>query len=168
VVTDVKLHAGSGPWPLKGWVNVDVTPLPECPPPDVWADLAALPFSADTFAQIYLGHVLEHIPLDRLPAVFIELRRVAAPNCRLAIVGPCYERAVAERVAPWLLDAIRAHGAGPGGHAWTPTTALTRQILLDAGLTIEEVPVDEVRKPEWCNANHAATWQCAFLARWPD
>jgi hypothetical protein len=157
----MKLTVGSGDHYAPGWVNIDVA---DQRPLDVRGDMLALPFRAATFEQIYLGHVLEHIPWKQIPGALHELRRVARGDARIMVVGPCLDLAVRSGQPRWLLDAIVAHGDGPGGHAWTPTAHLTRLALEAGGLPrVAPVPVAEVVPPAWPNPSRAE-WQCAFAA----
>lgn len=80
----MKLNAGCGLTPIEGWVNLDIAELPGV---DIVADLTKpLPFDDDTFDEILLSHVLEHMenPLD----VMAELHRVAKPDCTMIIRVP--------------------------------------------------------------------------------
>lgn len=161
------LHIGSGPWYAEGWMNVDVvSPGPGFRDPDVFASIFDLPFEDGRFDKIYMGHILEHIPLDQIDAALAELKRVAAPGCAVCVVGPCMDLATAQGEPQWLLDAIQAHDDPPGGHAWTATSALTQTALESGGLTVQEVPVSTIKPPTWCNPNWVALWQCAFLGYW--
>lgn len=161
-----KLHLGSGPHYAEGWMNVDMDPMWRA---DVYADvLAWLPFTDNTFDQIYLGHVLEHLPWASLTPAWRELQRVAAPGCRVAVVGPAMDLALAQGESSALIAAIQAHDPPPGGHAWTATTELTRQACELGGLIVEEVSVETIHMPEWCNTVPWALWQCAFIGGWPE
>lgn len=165
------LHIGSGTWYAEGWVNVDAPGVDFSPNrnPDYYADICdGLPFPAGTFEKIYMGHFLEHIPLQIIPAVLTELHRVAAPECQVAVVGPCMDLANAQNVPDWLKEAIIEHGDPPGGHAWTSTADKTQAILETNGLVAQRVQIGDIRQPEWCNPNHDALWQLAFFAYWPE
>lgn len=165
-----RLHIGSGTWYADGWVNVDSWgDFGECRAPDVVADASDLPFPDDYFDQIYMGHFLEHIPLDVIPVVLAELHRVAKPDCRVAVVGPCMDLAVAQNSPDWLLDAIRETPGetSPGSHKWTSTGAKTQAILESCGMDVRRVGITDIHQPDWCNPNHTAIWQCAFFASWP-
>lgn len=158
----MKLHMGSGTHYAPGWVNVDTDPTLQV---YVLADIFALPFKDGIATHVYLGHVLEHLPYERVPEAIAEILRVSTADVRLAVVGPCMDLALATQQPQWLLDQIVEHGTPPGGHAWTPTAELTRAVLEASGLVAEQVHITQVAKPEWPNANSWDDWQCAFLAR---
>ena len=169
-----RLNLGSGPWYADGWVNVDpVIPDPPARPPDVQADLYE--FAADranrqAFRQVYLGHVLEHIPWRVLPRFWDALWMVAKPGAEVMVVGPCILRAVQTRQPQSILEAILAtpwDGEGGLGHAWTPTEEWTVKAVRLGGLQdVEVLDVAEVRKPEWPNPDNAP-WQTAVRATIP-
>ncbi len=79
-----KLNLGCGTDIRKGWVNLDVAPLPGV---DVVHDLndLPLPFADETFEEILCQDVLEH--LEYIP-VLRELHRILKPGGRLHIRVP--------------------------------------------------------------------------------
>ena len=52
------LHIGCGPRPIKGCVNVDISPDAKY---DVYADARELPFHTESFDSIVSAHCLEHV-----------------------------------------------------------------------------------------------------------
>ena len=81
-----RLNVGSGGRPEAGWVNLDIV---QGPTVDVVADVQAphgLPFADDTFDEMVMSHVLEH--LDQPLFVMQELHRVAKPSCRFTVKVP--------------------------------------------------------------------------------
>lgn len=133
--------------------------------PDVVADVMALPFPNHSAGTIYAGHLLEHIPLVRLPAALEEWRRVLRQDGELVIVGPDIDKAVEQNEPYWLLKQIIAHGEGPGAHAWTCSAGVLLAALLRCGWSAEEVDVATIRSPEYPNAEPDASWQVAFVCR---
>lgn len=163
----MNLHIGSGDHYAEGWLNVEIDQTWRA---DVYASVFALPFADNRFDRIYMGHFLEHIEPDQLPAAFAELRRVSTADCVTAIVGPCHDKAVAmygresnlvKQIA--ITNPIDTH---PGGHKWTATTANTLDVIEACGMLAMEVDVASIRQPEWPNPAPDQAWQCAFLARW--
>ena len=169
-----RLNLGSGPWYADGWVNVDpVIPDPPARPPDLQEDLWTMAMDGGyrgRFRQVYLGHVLEHIPWSRLEEFWADLKWVAAPGAEVMVVGPCILRAVETRQPRSILEAILAdprHPEGGLGHAWTPTEELTVEAVRLGGLQdVEVLDVGQVTKPEWPNPS-TAPWQTAVRATIP-
>lgn len=158
----MRLHIGSGPHYADGWLNVDCDPQWRV---DVVAFAEDLPgmYPAGTFTQVYMGHFLEHLEYDSIPGVVAAVLECCTEDVRIAVVGPCYDLAIATGHTE-MLGAIRAGSwAGPGEHAWTATADLTERALLNSGLAVRQVDVTEIVKPEWPNPS-TVEWQCAFLA----
>ena len=90
----MRLNVGCGHVPLEGYVNVDMRALPGV---DVVAEAGALPFEAETVAEIHSAHLLEHFPVE-------QLRRVVLPHWR-ALLRPGGElRAVVPDAEAMLAD----------------------------------------------------------------
>ena len=151
-------------------MNVDAV-VPDLPhrAPDVVADIfdLASTFERGRFGQVYMGHLLEHIPWDRLPAFWDAVWAVATPGAEVMVVGPCIIRAALTRQPVNILEAILADPRTPGGglaHAWTPTEALTVEAVRLGGLEgIEVEDVELVAPPEWPNPDRS-NWQTAVRA----
>lgn len=159
------LHLGSGEHPAPGWLNVDVDPKRPC---QVLSDGFRLSFRSRTFRRVYLGHVLEHVRWENLPAFGAEIRRVSVPGARVAIVGPDIARAVKTDQPKDLLLAVIGEGDGPEAHQWIATEEFTVRAAEACGLmNVRPVPVSSVAPPEWPNPAAYDSWQCAMLAEVP-
>ncbi|MFO0798881.1 MAG: methyltransferase domain-containing protein [Gemmataceae bacterium] len=71
------------------------------------ADARALPFAAATFDAVYTSFTLELFPLDDIPVVLAEVRRVLKPGGRLAVVSmatvrPGHPVSALERTYVWM------------------------------------------------------------------
>ncbi len=161
------LNVGSGPHYADGWCNTDILPAPEgTRDPDVYADIFdyRTVFPAGAFTKAYVGHVLEHIPLDVVVAAVQHIAYTVQPGGVIMFVGPCIDKAIATGQPETLLDQIRHHPERephPWSHAWTPTEALTLEVVREAGLSdVEAVPIDTVTRPQWPNPS-IAPWQTA-------
>ena len=170
----VGLNVGSGPHYAQGWCNTDILPAPNgTADPDVLADIFdyGSTFLPGSFAKAYIGHVLEHIPMDATAAAVTRIAATVAPGGPVMAVGPCINRAMATGQPASLLDAIRHHPERPQHpwlHAWTPTEELTLQIMQESGLiNVRAVPIHEVQKPEWPNPTTAG-WQTAVIGFAPE
>lgn len=83
----LKLHLGSGPTRLPGWVNIDAHPA------ELSLDLRwGLPFKADSADYVFMSHVFEHFYYpDEALVVLQEIHRVLAPGGRLRLIVPDIE-----------------------------------------------------------------------------
>lgn len=86
----MRLHIGCGPYPIEGWVNLDVHPAP-LSTNVLWG----LPLADASVRVIYLSHLLEHLfyPGDVQPFLD-ELLRVLEPGGVLRIVVPDIETCI--------------------------------------------------------------------------
>ena len=163
------LNVGSGPHYAEGWCNTDILPAPKgTPDPDVLADIFEyqLTFEKHSFDKAYVGHVLEHIPMEDTVAAVEHIAWCVAPGGLVMAVGPCINRAIATAQPQWLLDQIRYNPKAevhPWSHAWTPTEELTYEIMQESGLVdVKIVPISEVTRPMWPNPS-VAEWQTAVV-----
>lgn len=59
--------------------------------PDVTADAADLPFADDSVDAIWCSHMLEHLPIAKIPPVLAEFHRVLKPGSRAIIRVPNFD-----------------------------------------------------------------------------
>lgn len=164
----MNLTIGSGPHYMPGWVNLDLNDDPTWShSPDVLGSIYKLPFEDDTADKVYLGHILEHLEWDSLPAALKEVSRVCKPEGVIGVVGPCLDKAIRTEQPRNILEAILAGDAVTAGyaHQWTPTTLLTKLALETTLSNVQEVLITAFRKPEWPNPEPDSFWQCAFTAK---
>lgn len=159
------LNIGCGPYYMPGWVNTDIVTPTEGPEPDDYVDIFNLPHRYEPrFTKAYLGHVLEHLPWDRIEDAVSCVAAVMQPGGVIMAVGPCILRAADTRQPDWLLRSILAdprQEPTPGSHKWTPTEELTVAALQAGGLlNVRAVDVATVHRPEWPN-RVTDPWQCA-------
>ena len=82
------LNAGCGTHYAKGWVNTDVW-VSDTTTPDVQVIPGEpYPFEDNTFDAAFLGHVIEHIPWDKVSAFLKDISRIVKPNAPILVVGP--------------------------------------------------------------------------------
>lgn len=93
VVTEpARIHLGSGPVRLEGWVNVDLEPATR---PDVVADLGQpFPFRDACASVIHAEGVMCQLPLDRAYGFLRECRRLLVPGGRVRLLTPDLTRFV--------------------------------------------------------------------------
>ena len=165
----IGLNVGSGPHYADGWCNTDILPAPKgTRDPDVLADIFdyGKTFKPESFKKAYIGHVLEHIPLELTILAVQHIAATVQTGGQVMAVGPCIDKAVATNQPGTLLKAIR-HNPNepqhPWSHAWTPTEQQTLDIMDAAGFVeVRVVPIGSVIKPEWPNPS-TAEWQTAVV-----
>lgn len=178
--TGLWLNYGSGPWPAPApWLNADVVENDEIKPDLIIDPDLPLPFESGSVERVYLGHVLEHIPWDQIPAKLADIRRVLADDGEVLVVGPDVYRTI-ERYKtgdePWnivvavLEDAVHfqpVEGDWPGArHAFNAHEARIVGALTAAGFSnVRALDLDETN-PEFADfpVTSFARWQCAVKA----
>jgi predicted SAM-dependent methyltransferase len=84
---DIWVNVASGPFPLDGFVNVDVRAL--APGVVPWDCRTSLPFANGAVSGIRMEHFAEHLdPRDELPALLRDCHRCLAPGGVLRIIVP--------------------------------------------------------------------------------
>lgn len=158
---DVNLGSGNHPAPAP-WVNVDRFAGAG---PDVVAFASDLPFEDESVDNVYCGHVLEHLCFDdELPEALAEIHRVLVPGGSLCVVGPDYDKALANpEWHPLLPGIIRGGERWPGDrHQWLSSGPVTLKavsaIFADAG------DVEITSLAGWPVVDTVG-WQFALLAR---
>ncbi len=132
-----RLHIGSGPNLLPGWINVDLNPVPGL---DFALDVRkGLPF--ENVALLFAEHFLEHLTLDEGLGFLRECRRVLKPDGVLRLSTPNLDWVVLTHYHGLslphdeaVLDAIRLNRAFHGwGHRFLYNAAMLETALRAAG-----------------------------------
>jgi predicted SAM-dependent methyltransferase len=88
--SEPKLHVGSGPVSLEGWLNTDIVSG------DVYLDITRpLPFPDASFQYVFGEHVIEHISEEAGSALCAELWRVTAPDGVVRLTTPDLRKLIA-------------------------------------------------------------------------
>ena len=86
-----RLHVGSGVQIIPGFVNMDADA--SIPGVDLTGSVEDLSrFAENQFDEIYMSHVLEHVPYARVPGVLAGLHRVLSPGGVLRTSVPDLDR----------------------------------------------------------------------------
>lgn len=82
----IKLNLGSGPFDVKGYVNVDFRNLPNV---DIISDVTKLPFEEGQVDEIFTSHLLEHFPLMQLKKDILPYwRNLLKTDGKITIIVP--------------------------------------------------------------------------------
>lgn len=88
--SEPKLHIGSGPVSLEGWLNTDIVNG------DVYLDMTRpMPFPDASFQYVFGEHVIEHISEPAGSALCAELWRVTAPDGVVRLTTPDLRKLIA-------------------------------------------------------------------------
>lgn len=168
--TRSRINLGSGTHYAPGWLNLDVKndDHTRC---DLVVD-GAHPFAdieTNSVAQVYLGHVLEHLWWPRVHNLLVEVRRVLEPGGRVLATGPDIRRLLVEwheGRESWelLTDALEHADLTDDGwpeatHKWNCHEARVVDALERAGF-VEVTPTEAF--DGWPVVAWSA-WQCAVL-----
>ena len=175
------LNVGCGPFrtDLEGWVNTDVIELPGNVEPDVVVTPDdPLPFDDGTFDRIYMGHVLEHVPWEKVVPFLQLVGTKLVEGGEVMVVGPDLNRSLQmwhegtetlEHVLGVVEDDVhfQTHAADWFGarHCWNAYEARVRRALEQAGFK-KVAPLDVTRREDfagWPVVSHSA-YQCAVRA----
>lgn len=190
MVTEIWLNVGCGPHRAPApWINLDVHRGGTVDPDVIVADnmRPCADWADGTVDRIYLGHVLEHVPMDELGPFLADLQRALRPGGEIAVVGPDVLRTIERWHAgqePWELVVSTLEGPdyypADGGHQiadnpaagwryarhwWNCTEARVVRILVNTGfvdVTARTLTADHLA--EWPVVGYAP-WQMAVTAR---
>ncbi len=103
-----KLNLGCGPYPIAGYVNIDVNPRQR---PDLLRDVRkGLPYDDASVDHVVASHFLEHLSCDEMLFVMEECWRVLKPGCLLSIVVPVMEFSTLDHKQVFAADAFDIFG----------------------------------------------------------
>jgi predicted SAM-dependent methyltransferase len=154
---DLKLDIGCGlhyKEPLEEWVHLDINPGPHI---EIEADFGAIPLPDGSVAEIYLGDVIEHVPLWRQKEVLAEWRRILKPGGIIAGRTPNLDRAMRDYAEGSLSfrdawQSIYGWGDRPTEmHFTTFTKETLTQLFAENGFKVEDYSGSpgSVDRPWW-------------------
>ena len=105
----MKLNLGCGHHHPEEWINADINSKRN---PDVLLVRGeALPWEDNTFDQIQLFHVMNHVPLEEMDGFLSEVERVLGSEGRLLVVDENYPNGVPDYKKDGVAD-------GPPDNVW--------------------------------------------------
>lgn len=167
------INVGCGWWRAPDpWINTDVWENDDTHPDIVVSAENPFPFPPKSVERAMLGHVLEHIPLPRVPTFLAELSDVLAPGAEVLVVCPDVYRTIRrwhDGAENWaLVTSVLEHAAYPGTtdwpealHAWNCHEARLVEMMQLSGfdqVTALSSPPDGWPVVGW------ADWQCCVSA----
>lgn len=163
-VQGIRLNMGSGPFPMKGFINIDQF---EDVHPDLLCDVTKLPYEPGTVAEIYAGHILEHLRFNEGMKALRYWHSLLKPGGIISVVVPDYDFLVqeyAENPSPEKLiifnDVYIYSGNQPSPHQYAYSAALLEKVMMEAGFgDLKRMPVDHHYFP------FPVEWQCGFQGR---
>lgn len=132
----IRIDIGAGSKRTEGWLSLGFEDGH-----DIKSDVRNLLVAAGMAHELRAIHVVEHIPLRDVPAMFADWFRAMAPGAMLAIEGPD----LAKCCRNFLADPTNARDSTNGiygdhstddqllTHKWGMTYATLRRLLMDAG-----------------------------------
>jgi predicted SAM-dependent methyltransferase len=122
--------------PLEEWVHADADTGPHI---EIETDFGKLPFDDDSVDEIWVGDVIEHIPVWRQAEVLAEWHRVLKPEGVLNGTTPNLEHNIRKYTRReidlgWLLQNLYGDRRGPGHQHYILFTKETlNQLLVENG-----------------------------------
>lgn len=140
---ELKLHVGSGPERLSGWVNIDSQTLPAV---DVVADITeGLPFEGAK--AVFAEHFLEHLDLEAAIRFVRDAHGALEPGGQLRLVTPNLDWVVATQHLPTGDQQERVKSAltlNRGFAGWGHRFVWNRELL---GRVLEACGFEDLRWP---------------------
>jgi predicted SAM-dependent methyltransferase len=161
----MKLNIGCGPHYAEGWMNMELTDATEYHA-DIRGDvryLASAGFLDGSVERIYMGHIIEHLPLGDVLKALAECHRVLTDDGVMMVIGPDAElcRSTSDYETVLALDHQGGREGGP--HLWVPTGKLVDVLLQRAGFESRDVDIQWVTN-DWPVVSRIH-WQFAREAR---
>lgn len=156
-VDGIRLNMGSGPFPMKGFINIDQFKEVN---PDLLCDVTKLSYEPGTVAEIYAGHILEHFKFNDGMNVLKYWHSLLIPGGIISVVVPDYDFLVKEYVAnpsPESLiifnDVYIYSWVQPSPHQYAYSGDLLKKVMVETGFKdLKRMPVDHHYFPfpvEW-------------------
>jgi predicted SAM-dependent methyltransferase len=154
------LNIGTGGHDLVGWVNLD-----ETKPGDVLAQVPPVPFRDESFDEILMCHVVEHMTLDDGRALMKECHRMLKPGGVVTVIVPDAKiislAYLARQVDNWALNYLHVYSyCQESPHRWFYDRRTLNQIVVEAGFVglrrLNRFTDDHIMAPAWSQTGLAA------------
>lgn len=160
----LRLNLGCGPFPMKGFINIDKNEMVQC---DLRANVMDLPYDPRTVDEIYAGHILEHFNfIDGMKALHYwysilkqgGIINVVVPDY-LYLAKEYVNDPTPERLKEFNDSYIYSEGQ-ESPHKYAYDENLLKQAMADAGFVdLKRMPVDHPYFP------FPVTWQVGYQGR---
>jgi hypothetical protein len=167
----MRLNVGCGHFYAPGWFNIDAVETEEIRPDLVVVPGQGLPEEIQGVESVYLGHVLEHMPYEEIPAMLGAIWERCIPGDTFAAVGPDCNKgekmhARGELDAELLSRLYETPGEGPWvghHHLWDCTEERMVAAIRESGvLSCEPVAPSSDKLNRFPLVSNVA-WQCAAV-----
>lgn len=143
----LKINLGCGRKYAPGYTNVDVQISPRAvTPPDILADVRAVPLPDGCAEEVMALHLIEHFYLWEVPAVLAEWRRLLQPGGLLVLELPNIELAARnlmkgrdDQMSMWALYGDPGHEDPYMCHRWGYSARTIAALLAANGFTKVQV-----------------------------
>jgi predicted SAM-dependent methyltransferase len=155
-----KLHLGCGKNYIPGFINVDLFSSIQA---DIYADLTALPFDANSFDLIYSSHCLEHVHRRCVLSTLAHWRHLIAPGGTLRLAVPDFAACVKWYNQTGDLESIM--GLLYAGQTHPKNNHFVTFDEKYLTMLLEKVGFTNIRRWDWKTTEHAAydDYSQAFL-----
>lgn len=165
----MKLNIGCGEFPDPAWINMDLwVDVERGVIPNIVGSLLDLPDEIQNVTHVYMGHVLEHIPVNDLRGALPRLWERCLDGAQVAAVGPDVKKAKLlhqrGRIDTQTYQGA-IHGAcrWPGDeHHWACDEDNLTMYLKAFGLDARKVDIKSKRLDPF-PVTSRAEWQCAAI-----
>lgn len=166
----MRLNVGCGEFRAEYWINLDMVETDNIKP-DLVVDLYALPEDITGLTAVYCGHVMEHVPTDRIVAVLSDLRSRMIPGAGIACVGPDIDRATdmynAGQLDKETFDMCHANVGDKQWfgdyHYWACRESELASYMIEAGFSEVHAVSMASHELDLYPVVSRVTWQCAVI-----
>jgi len=143
----IRLNLGCGHYPMQGFVNVDQFANVN---PDLVCNALDLPYAPGFVAEIYCGHLLEHLGPDEARHALKYWHDLLRPGGKIAVTVPDFDVLAKKHLVNPTADSMRELNdlyiysyVQESPHRYCYNQALLSEVMVDAGFVkLERLPVN--------------------------